>query len=93
MAKARARLLISGRVQGVFFRAFTEETARSLGLKGWVSNVSGGDVEAVVEGEKKDIEHAIDLCYKGPPSSHVTGIEVKWEDFKGEFKSFSVRYF
>ena len=85
--------MISGRVQGVFFRAFTEETARKLGVKGWVSYVAGGDVEAVFEGEKKDIEHAIDLCYNGPPSSHVTGIEVKWEDFTGEFKSFSVRYF
>ena len=92
MPKARAHLLISGRVQGVFFRSFTEETARGLGLKGWVRNVSGGDVEAVFEGEKKDIEHAIDLCYKGPPVSHITGIEVKWEDFTGEFKSFSVKY-
>jgi len=85
--------MIRGRVQGVFFRAFTEETARSLGLKGWVRNTSGGDVEAVLEGPKKDIERAIDLCHEGPPASNVTGIDVTWEDFKGEFPSFSVRYY
>jgi acylphosphatase len=93
MADARARLLIRGRVQGVFFRAFTEETARSLGLKGWVRNTPGGDVEAVFEGKKQDIERAIDLCHEGPPASNVTGIDVKWQDFKGEFPSFSVRYY
>lgn len=93
MAKARAHLLISGRVQGVFYRAFTEEIAMRLGLKGWVRNTAGGDVEAVFEGERKDIEHAIDLCYKGPPAAHVTGIDVKWEDYTGEFDSFSVKYF
>jgi len=93
MANARAHLLISGRVQGVFFRAFTEEAARKLGLGGWVRNTSSGEVEAVFEGERKDIEHAIDLCYKGPPASRVTAIDVRWEDYTGEFKSFSVRYF
>lgn len=93
MAKARAHLLISGRVQGVFFRAFTEDTARSCGLTGWVRNTSGGDVEAIFEGEKVDIETAIGLCYQGPPSSHVTNIDVAWEDYTGEFRGFSIKYF
>lgn len=93
MANARAHLLIRGRVQGVFYRAFTEETARSLDLKGWVRNTPGGDVEAVLEGKKKDIEQAIGLCYQGPPAAHVTDIDVEWQDYRGEFPSFSVRYF
>lgn len=93
MEKARAHLLISGRVQGVFYRAFTEDTAHSLGLKGWVKNRSDGNVEALFEGEKENIEKAIGLCYKGPPAAKVNNIDVKWGNFKGEFDAFSVRYF
>ncbi len=90
---ARAHLLISGRVQGVFYRAFTEDVARALDLKGWVRNIQGEKVEAVFEGDKKNIEDAIGECYKGPPSSRVDDIDVKWDDFRGEFDSFRVRYY
>lgn len=93
MEKARAHLLISGRVQGVFYRSFTEDVAHSLGLKGWVKNCGDGKVEAVFEGKKEDIEKAISLCYKGPPAARVSNIDVRWEDFKGEFDTFSTRYF
>jgi acylphosphatase len=93
MPKARAHLLISGRVQGVFFRAFTEEVALSYGLKGWVRNVPDGRVEALFEGEKTAIEEAIRQCYIGPPASKVENIDVKWEEFQGEYNSFSIRYF
>lgn len=93
MEKARAHLLISGRVQGVFYRSFTEDIAHSLGLKGWVKNCSDGKVETIFEGKKKDIEKAISLCYKGPPAARVSNIDVRWEDFKGEFDIFSTRYF
>lgn len=93
MEKARAHLLISGRVQGVFYRSFTEDVAHSLGLKGWVKNCSNEKVEAVFEGKKEDIEKAISLCYKGPPAARVSNIDVQWEDFKGEFDIFSTKYF
>lgn len=93
MEKARAHLLISGRVQGVFYRSFTEDVAHSLGLKGWVKNCSNEKVEAVFEGKKEDIEKAISLCYKGPPAARVSNIDVQWEDFKGEFDTFSTKYF
>lgn len=93
MKKVRARLLISGRVQGVFYRSFTEDVAHLLGLKGWVKNRSDGKVEAVFEGKKEDIEKAISSCYKGPPAARVSSIDVQWEDFKGEFDTFSIRYF
>lgn len=92
MQNSRAHLIISGRVQGVFYRAFTEDTALSLRLTGWVRNLRNGNVEAVFEGEKDKIEKAISICYKGPPGSKVTNIDVKWEDFQGEFSSFSIRY-
>ena len=93
MAKARAHLLISGRVQGVYYRAFTEDVASTLDLKGWVRNTASGDVEALFEGEKEDIEKAMEMCRKGPPASAVRDIKIDWEEFKGEFDSFSVRYF
>jgi acylphosphatase len=93
MEKARAHLIISGRVQGVFYRAFTEDIAYSFGLKGWVKNRNDGNVEAIFEGKREDIEKAISSCYKGPPASKVTNIDVKWENFKGEFDTFSIRYF
>ncbi|MCE5195465.1 MAG: acylphosphatase [Nitrospiraceae bacterium] len=93
MPKARAHLIISGRVQGVFYRSFTEETAYSLSLKGWVRNCSDGNVEVLFEGGKEDIEKAISSCYKGPPSSKVNAIDIRWEDFKNEFDVFTIRYF
>lgn len=93
MAKARAHLFISGRVQGVFYRAFTEEAARSNGLTGWTRNLPDGRVEAVFEGERDSIDQAVSACREGPPAARVDDIEVRWEDVRGEFGSFSVRYF
>lgn len=88
----RAHLIIKGRVQGVFYRAFTREVAVSLGLKGWVRNQVDGTVEAILEGRKSDIESAIVQCYKGPSASSVSDIDVSWEGYKGEFDSFNIRY-
>lgn len=93
MPSARAHIVVSGRVQGVFYRGFAEETAAALGLAGWVRNTPDGNVEAVFEGDRASIEKAIRLCYDGPPAARVDNIEVRWEEFKGEFRSFSVRYF
>ncbi len=88
----RAHLIIEGRVQGVFFRAFTRDVAIENGLKGWVKNIYDGNVEAVFEGDGGDIARAIARCYKGPAASHVTNIDIKWEPYTGEFRTFSVRY-
>ncbi|MBF0328668.1 MAG: acylphosphatase [Nitrospirae bacterium] len=90
--KARAHLYISGRVQGVYYRGFTEELAESLGLAGWVRNLHDRRVEAVFEGEKTVIEEAIRKCRSGPPASHVTGIDVSWEEKLEGFRDFSIRY-
>jgi len=93
MADARAHIFVSGRVQGVFFRAFAEEVASSLGLGGWARNMPDGRVEAVFEGEKSAVEKAIGMCRKGPPSSRVDDVEVRWEEYRGEFPSFNIQYF
>ena len=90
--KARAHVYVSGHVQGVFFRAHTEDVARGLGLCGWVRNLGDGRVEAVFEGEREQLEEIIKYCRRGPPGARVTGVEVKWEDYKGEFSGFETRY-
>ncbi len=90
--KSKAHLYISGRVQGVFYRAFAKEVANSSGLKGWVKNLPNGDVEAIFEGDKKVIEDAINTCKKGPVSSHVTNIDVIWEENLEGFTDFKILY-
>jgi acylphosphatase len=88
----RAHLLISGRVQGVFYRTNTKDQAERLGLFGWVRNLPDGRVEAVFEGEKSAIEEMIGWCHKGPPGAKVTDVRVKWEEYRGEFDDFRIRY-
>lgn len=90
--KVRAYAYVSGRVQGVFFRAETVDLANRLGLTGWVRNLSNGRVEALFEGEKEDVEKALDFCRRGPPGARVRNLDVKWEDWKGEFQDFTIRY-
>jgi acylphosphatase len=90
--KARAHVYVSGRVQGVFFRSETQDEARRLGITGWVCNLADDRVEAVFEGEKENVESLIEFCRKGPPGARVTNVEVAWENFKGEDKSFIIRY-
>jgi acylphosphatase len=92
MEKTRCHILVSGRVQGVFFRQNTLEKAKALGLKGWVRNTKDGKVEAVFEGEKEKIERILEWMKKGPPLARVDGLEIEWENFKGEFDDFEIRY-
>ncbi len=88
----RAHVFVSGRVQGVFFRANTRKQALSLGLTGWVKNVRDGRVEAVVEGEESAVEKIIAWCHHGPSHASVDNVDVQYEDYTGEFDTFSVRY-
>ncbi|HIJ59350.1 MAG TPA: acylphosphatase [Nitrospirae bacterium] len=89
---ARAILIIEGRVQGVCYRAFTQEVANSLGLKGWVRNLRDGKVEALFEGEKEKILEVINKCYIGSPMSKVTNINVQWQDTEEGLKDFKIAY-
>ncbi len=90
--KSRAHVFISGRVQGVFFRSHTRERARQLGLKGWVRNLPDGKVEAIFEGDEEAIRRVLEWCREGPPHARVTDVKMVWEDFKGEYNTFEVRY-
>jgi acylphosphatase len=90
--KVRAHVHISGRVQGVFFRYETQALAEEVGVWGWVRNSPDGGVEAVFEGEKEKVEQMLDFCRRGPPGAKVTGIDVKWEPYRGEFSGFNIRY-
>lgn len=89
---SRAHVIFRGRVQGVFFRAHTERKARELGLMGWVRNLADGTVESVFEGPRESIEEAIEWCKASQPHATVSDAQVEWEEYRGEFNSFEVRY-
>ena len=88
----RAQIIITGRVQGVFFRDYTRKNTIKLGLNGWVKNLADGNVEAVVEGEEDRIEKLIELLKKGPPAARVKGVYVTWQKPENEFNDFSIRW-
>jgi acylphosphatase len=90
--KVRVRILISGRVQGVFFRSETKREADTRSVEGWVRNRQDGRVEAVLEGEEEAIIKVIAFCRQGPPQARVKDVEVQWEDYRGEFRGFRIRW-
>lgn len=90
--KSSVRVLISGRVQGVFFRANTKQQAEMFGLLGWVRNTKDGKVEAIFEGEEEKLDEIIKWCHRGPPLSKVEKVDVKKQEPTNEFDDFSIRY-
>jgi acylphosphatase len=93
MASIRVRAFISGRVQGVFFRAETQKQASQLGLTGWVRNLPDGRVELLAEGEEQRVRSLIAWCRTGgPPHARVDTVEELPEAFTGKFDTFSITY-
>ena len=88
---ARAHLLVSGRVQGVWFRGSMQEEARRLGVSGWVRNLRDGSVEAEAEGERGAVEALAAWAHSGPPGARVEGVTVDWIAPRGESDGFVVR--
>ena len=82
---------MTGRVQGVFFRAWTRDEARELSVAGWVRNAADGSVEAHVEGERGAVDKLIDRMRQGPPSAMVEDLQVEDVSAKG-FDGFEVRH-
>jgi acylphosphatase len=89
---ARAQVLISGRVQGVFYRAYTRDQAQARGLTGWVRNLPDGRVAAVFEGRRDLIDSMLAWCRKGPPYAAVDEVAVEWLPYDGDLEDFLVRY-
>ena len=83
-----ARLRITGRVQGVGYRAWAIETAARLGLRGWVRNCRNGDVEAIVAGPAQSVDALIAWAHKGPPAAKVSTVSV--EPATGDFDGFEI---
>jgi acylphosphatase len=88
---ARLRMLVHGRVQGVFFRHAAAEEARSLGLRGWVKNLPSGDVEIVAEGPRRELKILAAWANQGPRLARVTGVDEEWWDYSGEEGAFAIR--
>ena len=86
------RLIIEGKVHGVFFRDSARRKALELGLNGWIKNNSDGSVEAVIDGEEHKVREMIAWCHEGPPAANVTKVTITEEDHMESFSSFSIYY-
>ena len=90
--KKAVRVIISGKVQGVFFRMETKRAAHRFRVNGWVQNKRDGTVEALFEGETKNVDDIIEWCRKGPEMASVTGIQIHQINASGECVDFLIRY-
>jgi acylphosphatase len=86
------RIVVYGRVQGVFFRAFALRQAKELGLTGYVRNLPGGVVEAQAEGERKQLEKLVKYLKVGPPTAEVERVETEWSEYIGHYSGFVIKY-
>ena len=91
--KKHIRVVYSGRVQGVGFRFTAEESAKRLGVVGWIKNLRDGRVELVAEGEEKALEQFIKDIRTGPMRNFIKDVEITWSTSTDEFEDFEVRYF
>ena len=85
-------VVVTGRVQGVCFRAATQEAAYRAGVRGWVRNLPGRQVEAVLQGERAAVEKVLDFLRVGPPRANVTDLAVSWRTPGEAYRGFDVRY-
>jgi acylphosphatase len=86
------RAVITGRVQGVFYRDFTRQRARELGLTGYVKNQPDGSVEVVALGEQAKLQRLVGYLNQGPPHASVSRVSVAWLDRPTPYADFEIRY-
>lgn len=86
----RATILVTGRVQGVFYRQSSFEEAQRLSLVGECVNLPEGGVELIVEGPRTEIEEFVEWCRRGPPAAQVDHVSVRWTAPRGEFRTYTV---
>ncbi len=87
----RRRVVVTGYVQGIFYRDSTRQVARSLGLNGWVRNQVDGSVEAVFEGEVEAVERAVEWCGRGPSGARIDEVVVVTEPAEG-IEGFEIKH-
>ena len=89
--KIQMQVLITGIVQGVFFRAETEKAALDNNVTGWVKNLEDGSVETVLEGTKEDVDKVIQWCNQGPDAAFVGNVETKEQSPLSNFDKFEIK--
>lgn len=85
-------MIVSGRVQGVYYRGSTRDKARPLGLTGWVRNCPDGTVEITAEGEEEKLGELLRWCHDGPPAARVDAVDARWSEAVGDLGPFTTRY-
>lgn len=91
LGKIQMHVLITGIVQGVFFRAEAQKVAIGSNVTGWVRNLEDGSVEAVCEGTKEDVNKVIEWCHKGPSTAFVSNVEMKEQNPLSNFDKFKIK--
>jgi acylphosphatase len=88
----RATVVITGKVQGVSFRAETQRAAKQRNVLGWVRNRPDGSVEALFEGDESSVTSMLEWCRQGSLFSRVHHVDVRWETYVGDFDRFDIVY-
>jgi acylphosphatase len=90
--KATLYAVVSGRVQGVFYRMFVMREANGLGLRGGVRNLLDGRVEVTAEGERQKLEQLVQRLRMGPPKAQVSDVTVEWDEYRHDHDGFEIEY-
>ena len=88
--KKRVYIIISGNVQGVFYRVNARKKAKEFGLTGWVKNTRDNKVEILAEGEEENLQRMIEWCYNGSENAIVKEVKIGWEDYENKFDLFEI---
>lgn len=91
MSQVALQVRVTGLVQGVFFRAWAQQQADELGVRGWIRNASDGSVEGHLEGDKSAVQQLVERLHQGSPSAKVSKVEVQVTDPEGT-ERFEVRH-
>ena len=92
MSNQRIKIFVTGKVQGVFFRQTLKVMAKKNNVFGWVKNLKDGRVEALLEGESEQVNRIIEWAHGGPANARVEDVEIRNENYTGEFSKFDVLY-
>ncbi|UCB43595.1 MAG: acylphosphatase [Dehalococcoidales bacterium] len=90
---AAVQVIVHGRVQGVYFRAFAARRAVELGLTGYARNLADGAVEVRAEGEREQLKRLVGYLKSGPPAARVEKVVTEWSEYTGEYRGFGVKYY